>query len=55
MSSDDKKAKKDIEVIEGTGEELDISPVYTHIPISKPKINNKSDKKIVVPEEKKKK
>jgi len=48
------KKKKDIEVVSGTGENLDISPVYTHIPISKPKIEKKTEKKIVVPKEKKK-
>ncbi len=53
MATDNKK-KKDIEVLSGTGENLDISPVYTHIPISKPKIEKKTDKKIVVPKEKKK-
>ncbi len=53
--SSDKKDKKTIEVVKGTGEELDISPVYSHIGVSKPKINNKSDKKIVIPKENKQK
>ena len=44
---------KKIEVVSGTGENLDISPVYNHLPISKPKTDKKTDKKIVIPEEKK--
>ena len=46
--------KKDIKVVSGNGEDLNISPVYSHIPISKPKINKNNDKKIVIPTEKKK-
>lgn len=52
MSSNN--GKKKIEVISGNGEELDISPVSRHIPISKPKIDKKTDKKIVIPKENKK-
>ena len=47
--------KKKIEVISGNGENLDISPVYSHLPISKPQITPKTNKKIVVPKEKKNK
>lgn len=54
MSSDNKD-KKNIEVVTGNGDELSISPVYSHLPISKPKIEKKSDKKIVIPKEKPKK
>ncbi len=45
--------KKEIKVVTGNGENLDISPVYSHIPISKPKTDNTNNKKIVIPEEKK--
>ena len=47
------RKSKNIEVISGDGNDLDISPVSNHIPISKPKIQN-NDKKIVIPTEKKK-
>lgn len=53
-SENEKKDKKNIEVVSGDAEDLDISPVYTHIPVSKPKIDKKTDKKIVIPNEKKK-
>ena len=49
----DNNKPKPIEVVSGDSTDLEISPVSTHIPISKPKIREKSDKKIVVPEEKK--
>ena len=52
---DPNKEKKDIEVVTGNGEELEISPVYNHIPISKPKTDKKPEKKIVIPKETKKK
>ncbi len=52
MSS--KNNKKDIEIVSGNAEDLDISPVYTHIPICKPKIDKNTNKKIVIPNEKKK-
>ena len=45
--------KKKIEVVSGNGENLQISPVYSHLPISKPKTDNTNNKKIVIPEEKK--
>ena len=54
MSSDNKK-KKNIEVIKGNGDELDISPVSTHLPVSKPKIDKNPDKKIIIPKAKKNK
>ena len=47
------KENKNIEVVSGDGKDLNISPVYNHIPISKPKIRDNSDKKIVIPTEKK--
>lgn len=44
--------EKDIEVISGTGQELDISPVYDHIKMDKhPNVNK--DKEIVIPKVKK--
>lgn len=48
----DKKQNKNIVVVSGNGKELDISPVKTHIPASKPKIKG-NDKEIVIPTEKK--
>ncbi len=47
MNNNDKK----IEVIKGNGK-LDISPVYDHIDIEKPR-EDKIQKEIVVPKEKK--
>ena len=44
--------KKDIKVVPGNGKDLDISPVYNHIDIEKPK-NGKEKKKIIIPNEKK--
>ncbi len=49
-----KEEKKNIEIVSGDGKDLDISPVYNHIPISKPKIDKKEEKEIVIPKEKKK-
>ena len=45
--------KKKIEIINGDGKELNISPVYDHIDIERPD-KGKEKKKIVIPEEKKK-
>ena len=42
----------EIEVVSGTGEELDISPVYDHIKLDK-HINVNKDKGIVIPKVKK--
>lgn len=52
MSS--KNDKKTIKVVSGNAEDLDISPVFTHIPVSKPKTDKKTNKKIVIPNENKK-
>ena len=38
----DKKGKKNIEIVTGTGENLDISVVSTHVAACKPKIDRKS-------------
>lgn len=43
--------KKKIEVVTGDGKNLDISPVYQHLEIEKPK--EKKEEDIVIPEEKK--
>lgn len=46
--SDDRK----IEVVNGNGDDLEISPVYDHLDIEKP--NTEKKKEIVIPKEKKK-
>jgi len=46
-------SQKKIEIISGNGKNLNISPVYDHINIEKPK-DEKEKKKIVIPKEKKK-
>lgn len=46
--------KKDIEVINGDGSNLLISPVYEHINAAKPKSKDKNPKNIIVPDEGKK-
>lgn len=53
MSEEKNKDSKNIEVITGDGENLDISPVYNHIKINKPTNNTNKDKKIVIPKTKK--
>ena len=47
---------KKIEVVSGTGKDLEISDVSTHLAIAKPKIKDDADKKkeIVIPQAKKK-
>ena len=49
---EEKKPKK-IEIVTGNGDGLNISPVYDHIDIEKPK-DEKEKKKVVIPKEKKK-
>lgn len=51
MENKDKKIK----VVSGTGKDLNISEVSTHLSIAKPKIKNVEDKKqeIVIPKTKK--
>ena len=46
--------KKEIKIVTGDGSELDISPVYEHINVAKPKNGGKKPKNIVVPGQKKK-
>lgn len=43
---------KKIEVVSGDGKDLDISPVYEHLEVEKPREDNKK-KNIIIPKEKK--
>lgn len=45
----DEKEKKEIEVVDGDGSNLDISPVYEDISDLRPKSNDKKPKDIVIP------
>lgn len=45
------KDSKKIEIVTGNGKDLNISPVYNHIDIEKPK-KEKDKKKIIIPEKK---
>lgn len=51
--SEEKEEKKEIEVVSGDGSNLDISPVYEHINVAKPKNRDKKPKNIVIPGQKK--
>ncbi len=46
---------KPIEIVNGNGNELQISPVYRHLSIAKPKTKDEKKKEIVIPKEKKQK
>jgi len=46
------KNNKKIEIVSGNGKDLNISPVYDHIDIEKPK-EAKEKKKIIIPNNKK--
>lgn len=46
------KESKKIEIVSGNGKNLNISPVYNHIDIEKPK-EEKEKKKIIIPGDKK--
>lgn len=48
----DNNTNKKIEIVSGNGKDLNISPVYDHIDIEKPKEKN-DKKKIIIPEQKK--
>lgn len=52
--ADEKQNKKEIEILNGDGSNLDISPVYEHINVAKPKNRDKKPKNIVIPGQKKK-
>ncbi len=45
---------KKIEIVNGDGKELEISEVYEHLKIARPKTKEEKGRKIIVPEEKKK-
>lgn len=47
------KKKKEIEIVNGDGKDLNISPVYNHIKIDKPDNTTDKNQKIVVPKSKK--
>ena len=49
----DNPDKKEINVVNGDGTDLNISPVYEHIKPAKPKGNDKNPKDIIIPGEKK--
>ena len=49
----DSKKEKNIEVVSGNVNDLNISPVYDHIEIEKPK-ETKNKKKIIIPNDKNK-
>jgi len=51
--ADEKENKKKIEIVNGDGSNLDISPVYEHIEAVKPKNKDKKPKNIVIPGQKK--
>lgn len=44
--------KKEIEVVSGDGKNLNISPVYEHLPSVKPKSKDDKKKNIIIPETK---
>lgn len=46
------KDNKKIKIVSGNGKDLNISPVYDHIDIEKPK-EEKEKKKIIIPDNKK--
>lgn len=45
--------KKDIEIVSGNGEDLNISPVYDNLDMAKPDEDSTPKKKIIIPETKK--
>ena len=47
--------KKNIEIVDGNGSDLDISPVYDNIKSAIPKDHDKKPKHIVIPKEKERK
>ena len=53
----DNEEKKEIEIINGNGTELEMSPVFEHLNAVKPKPKSEEEKKkkIVIPEVKEKK
>lgn len=57
MSEDIETEKKEIEVVNGDGTDLEFSPVFEHLNAVKPKTKSEEDKKkkIIIPEVKPKK
>ncbi len=53
MEENKPETQKEIEIINGDGKNLDISPVYDHIKINKPSQSKDKDKEIIVPKSKK--
>ena len=51
----DKKEPEEIEIINGDGKDLDISPVYDHIKDTTPQPSSKKQKNIIIPKESHKK
>ena len=49
MNNEDKKIPESIEVIQGDGKNLNISPVYDHIKDTEPKPSSKKPKNIIIP------
>lgn len=49
----DSEDKKDITIVSGNGKDLDISPVYDNLDITKPEEDTNTKKNIIIPEEKK--
>ena len=47
-------SSKQIEIVNGDGKYLNISPIYKHLSIQKPKSKDEKKKEIIIPEEKKK-
>lgn len=43
--------KKNLEVVSGDGKDLDISPVYDHLNVVKPKSTKEKPTSIVIPKE----
>ena len=52
MDNEEEK-KKEIEVVNGDGTEIEISPVYDHIILDKPNKNNEKKGNIIIPKDKK--
>lgn len=53
--SEEKENKKEIEVVNGDGSNLNISPVYEHINAAKPKNKDNKPKNVIIPGQKNKK
>ena len=45
----EEKINNDIEIIEGNGKDLDISPVYDHIKMDDTEKNNDKNQEIIIP------